>query len=236
MFIALAIIMLLASTFLFYLSATQAWAYWVAILVFVLAIYPLGMFCLMLWGSLITKVNDREQILNLITWRGDENVLDVGCGRGLMVVGAACRLTTGHATGVDIWAAKDQSQNSDAAPLQNAEIENVASRVTIQTADMRELPFATQSFDVVVSNWVVHNLDAIEERRNALAEMLRVLKPNGKILLTDIVNREEYLAEFQTLGCKHVELVIFSPLKDKLLKIVSFGSFAPSTIIAKPQG
>ena len=220
------------SAFSFYLSATEAWARWIAIPVFILALYPLGMFCLMLWSSLITKVKDRELILDLITWRGDENVLDVGCGRGLMMIGAARRLTTGHATGIDIWAAKDQSQNTDAAALQNAEIENVASRVTIQTADMRQLPFSNQSFDVVVSNWVVHNLDAIDDRRNALAEMLRILKPNGKILLTDIVNREEYLAAFKALGCKEVKLVVFSPLKDRLLKLVSFGSFAPSTIIA----
>ena len=224
--------MLLISTFLFYLSQTQAWAKWIAILVFILALYPLGMFCLMIWSSLITKIKDRERILNLITWRGDENVLDIGCGRGLMMIGAARRLTTGHATGIDIWAAKDQSQNTDVAALQNAEIEKIASRVSIQTADMRQLPFANQSFDVIVSNWVVHNLDAINDRQKALGEMLRVLKPNGKILLTDIVNREEYLAGFKAHGCKEVKLVVFSPLKDRLLTLVSFGSFAPSTIIA----
>ena len=234
-FITAAIGLLFTSAFFFYLSPVQNWAGWIAAPIFILALYPLGMFCLMLWSSLITKLKDRELILDLITWRGDENVLDVGCGRGLMVIGAARRLTTGHATGIDIWAAKDQSQNSEFAAMQNAKIEELASRVTIQTADMRELPFTNQSFDVVVSNWVVHNLDDINDRRKALVEMLRVLKPNGKILLTDIENREEYLAEFKSQGCKELKLVIFSPLKDKLLKIVSFGSFAPSTIIAKPH-
>ena len=232
MFITAAIIMLLISTFFFYLSTTQAWAKWVAILVFILALYPLGMFCLMIWGSLITKVKDREIILNLIKWRGDERVLDIGCGRGLMMVGAARRLTTGHATGIDIWAAKDQSQNSENAALQNAKIEGVENRVSIQTADMRQLPFADQSFDVAVSNWVVHNLDDIKDRQKTLGETLRVLKPSGKILLTDIVNREEYLAELKAQGCKEIKLFVFSPLKDKFLKLVSFGSFAPSTILA----
>ena len=232
MFIITAIMMLLISTFFLYVSATQEWARWVAIPIFVLALYPLGMFCLMIWGSLITKVKDRETILNLITWRGDERVLDIGCGRGLMMIGAARRLTTGHATGIDIWAAKDQSQNSENAALQNAKREGVKNRVSVQTADMRHLPFADQSFDVVVSNWVVHNLDDIKDRQKTLSETLRVLKPNGKILLTDIVNREEYLAELKTRGCKEIKLVVFAPLKDKLLKLVSFGSFAPSTIVA----
>ena len=234
-FIITTIILLLIGSIFLYFSDLHSWAEWLAIFTFVLALYPLGMFCLMIWGSLVTKVADRELILNLIKWNGDENVLDVGCGRGLMVIGAARRLTTGHATGVDIWAAKDQSQNSDTAALDNAKIEGVANRITIKTADMRHLPFTDHSFDVVMSNWVVHNLDAINDRHKALAEMHRVLKPEGKILLTDIENCQEYLGALGTLGYNEVKLVIFSPLKDRVLKLVSFGSFAPSTIIASQK-
>jgi cyclopropane fatty-acyl-phospholipid synthase-like methyltransferase len=43
--------------------------------------------------------------------RGDETVLDVGYGRGLHLIGAAKRLTTGKAPGVDIWQAEDLSGN-----------------------------------------------------------------------------------------------------------------------------
>src|SRR5207248_9652552 len=57
----------------------------------------------MLWDSKIGKVRERERLLDNVAWRGDERVLDVGCGRGLMLVGAAKRLTTGRAVGVDIW-------------------------------------------------------------------------------------------------------------------------------------
>jgi len=38
-------------------------------------------------------------------------VLDVGCGRGLLLIGAARRLTTGKAVGVDIWQAEDRVGN-----------------------------------------------------------------------------------------------------------------------------
>src|SRR3954447_9901081 len=42
----------------------------------------LGMGCYMLWGSKVGKLRDRERLLDLVPWRGDEAVLDVGCGRG----------------------------------------------------------------------------------------------------------------------------------------------------------
>src|SRR5438552_9399431 len=53
----------------------------------------------MLWGSLHGKRLVRDWMLRRIPWRGDERVLDVGCGRGLMMIGAAERLTTGRAVG-----------------------------------------------------------------------------------------------------------------------------------------
>jgi len=37
----------------------------------------------------VGKVRERERLLDTLTWRGDEQVLDLGCGRGLMLIGAA---------------------------------------------------------------------------------------------------------------------------------------------------
>ena len=208
-------------------------AAWLAPVLGIAALYPLGMFALMLWESLVVKIPGREAILDLVTWRGGEAVLDVGCGRGLMLVGAARRLTTGRAVGVDLWLARDQSSNAKAAPLENARIEGVADKVAVETADMRALPFADRSFDVVVSSWAVHNLGAEADRTHALAEMVRVLKPAGAILLTDIACRDEYLARLKALGAGEVRLVVGSPLKDLLLAAVSFGSYRPATIVAR---
>src|SRR5215208_5553655 len=53
--------------------------------------------------SKVGKYRECERLLDSIPWRGDEIVLDVGCGRGLLLVGAAKRLRTGRAVGVDIW-------------------------------------------------------------------------------------------------------------------------------------
>ena len=58
--------------------------------------------------SKVGKFLERDRLLDSILWRGDETVLDVGCGRGVLLVGAAKRLRTGRAVGVDIWQSKDQ--------------------------------------------------------------------------------------------------------------------------------
>jgi cyclopropane fatty-acyl-phospholipid synthase-like methyltransferase len=67
---------------------------------------------LLLWSSLVGKFRARDALLNAVPWRGDEQVLDVGCGHGLMLIGAAKRLSTGRATGIDIWQDVDQANNS----------------------------------------------------------------------------------------------------------------------------
>ena len=225
---------LLSASWLIYsfVADTRPWGIWVALLVLLAAVYALGMFGYMLWSSLVAKVVGREAILDQVAWTGQEIVLDVGCGRGLMLVGAARRLTTGMAVGVDIWSGRDQSANEQAAPLENARLEGVGDRVSVQTADMRTLPFPDRSFDVVVSSWAVHNLDTQSDRAKMLAEMMRVVRPGGTVLLNDIVNRDEYLRQFKQLGAGNVRLVVGSAALDTFRSLISFGSFQPATVVA----
>jgi len=89
---------------------------------------------LMLFGSRVLKVRLRERLLDAIPWRGDEQVLDVGCGRGLMLIGAAKRLTNGLAVGVDLWRAEDQSGNSPETTRANALAEATSTPRTIAAA------------------------------------------------------------------------------------------------------
>jgi arsenite methyltransferase len=156
------------------------------------SVYLPGMGALMVFESRIGKVRDRDAILNRLPWTGTETVLDVGCGRGLMLIGAALRLTTGRAIEIDLWRAEDQGMNSPEAMLANAAALGVADRVSVQTADMLALPFDGDSFDVILSAWAVHNLPDPDLRRAALAEMLRVLRPGGMLALTDIEGRDAY--------------------------------------------
>ena len=150
----------------------------------------------MVWSSKVGKVKERETLLDRVAWTGRERVLDVGCGRGLMLIGAAKRLTTGIATGVDIWQAEDLSGNRPEATLENAAREGVADRVRVETADMRKMPFPDGAFDVAVSNAAIHNLYAREDRSKAIREIARVLKPGGVAVISDIRHLGEYASTF----------------------------------------
>lgn len=161
---------------------------------------------IMVWSSRSTKFKVIERILDSISWRGDEHVLDVGCGRGSFLVAAAKRLRSGKATGVDIWRREDLSGNSAEATLSNAKAEGVANRVKIENADARKLPFGASSFDVVVSSLAVHNIDGAGERAKALREMARVLKPGGYLAILDIFHAGEYAKVLEQLGFNDIQL------------------------------
>ena len=148
----------------------------------------LAMALWMIWSSKVGKVRERERLLDTLGWRGDEQVLDVGCGRGLMLIGAARRLASGHATGIDLWRTEDLAGNAPEATLANAAAEGVRERVSLKTGDMCALPFGDASFDVILSQAAVHNVPEAAGRRRAVEEMARVLRPRGTILLADIRN------------------------------------------------
>ncbi|WP_328982403.1 methyltransferase domain-containing protein [Streptomyces mirabilis] len=117
--------------------------------------------------------------------KGDERLLDLGCGRGAVLIEAARRLPTGHAVGVDLWSGKDQSGNRPEVTLANAAAAGVADRVEVQTADMTALPFADASFDVVTSALAIHNIPSSEARYRAVDEAMRVLRPGGQLIVAD---------------------------------------------------
>jgi arsenite methyltransferase len=180
----------------------------VAVSLWNLGLWP-GLTCLaeaavMLWGSKVGKLRLRDRLLDAIPWRGDERVLDVGCGHGLLLLGAAKRLTTGKAIGVDLWQRQDQAGNSPEATWENARREGVAERIDIKDGDARQLPFADGSFDVVVSSWALHNIYDAEGRGQAVREVARVLKPGGRVLLIDIRHTADYARVLREAGLEEV--------------------------------
>jgi arsenite methyltransferase len=189
------------------------------------------MACWMLWDSKVGKIRERETLLDKLTWTGAEQVLDVGCGRGLLLIGAAKRLTSGMATGIDIWQAEDLSGNRPEATLQNAKLEGVADRVRVKSADMRELPFPDGAFDVVVSCSAIHNLYSAIEREKALVEIVRVLKPNGQMLIDDIRHHREYTRVLSAQGCSVSRVSSLVPAV--FLAVLTMGSLSPATLVVR---
>lgn len=160
---------------------------------------------MMIWSSRVAKLRVRDRILESIPWRGDEKVLDVGCGRGLMLIGAAKRLTTGKATGIDIWRTEDLSGNSADAAKENARTEEVLDRVRIENIDARKMPFPDNNFDVVLSSLAIHNIADHGDREKALGEMLRVLKPGGRLAIFDILHTGDYAKFLADHGAKDLK-------------------------------
>jgi arsenite methyltransferase len=157
------------------------------------------------WTTRRGKFAVWAELLDALALRGDERLLDVGCGRGAVLMLAAKRLPRGRAVGLDLWSRTDQSGNSEQATLRNAEREGVPDRIELHTGDMRKMPFSDQSFDVVTSSLAIHNIPEGAGREQALAEILRVLKPGGTALLADIRHAADYQRYFAARPGAEVE-------------------------------
>jgi SAM-dependent methyltransferase len=110
------------------------------------------------------------ELLDRLNLKGDERLLDIGCGRGAMLLMAAQRLPSGRPVGVDVWSTKDQSGNAEQVTRRNAALEGVAERVELHTADMCQLPFDSASFDVVVGSLAIHNVPGAGSARGRSAK------------------------------------------------------------------
>ncbi len=152
----------------------------------------------------VGKFRHRDFMLGMHAWRGDEQVLDVGCGRGLLLAGAAKRIAqlhgTGHATGIDIWSNTDMAANSALATQRNLELEGVLQLCTLVSKPAQEMPFADGSFDLVVSNLCLHNIYDRGTRQRAVAQIARVLKAGGVALISDYKLTRAYAQQLRELG------------------------------------
>jgi arsenite methyltransferase len=170
-------------------------------------IIPIGAILLILGTSMYYygikgKFTMRDYMLNKIAWKGNENVLDIGSGTGLLMNGAAKHLTTGKSTGIDIWRTEDLSDNTIENALKNAKLENVQDKIEIKTEDARKLSFENESFDVILSMFCIHNIEDKTEQEKACQEIARVLKPNGTALIGDYLPTHDYAQYFEKAGLK----------------------------------
>ena len=156
--------------------------------------------CLYLLYVKYGKFRHRDFILAFHTWRGDEQVLDVGCGRGLLLCGAAKRITTGHATGIDVWSNVDMGGNALTETQHNIDLEHLTDLCTLVSGGAQQMPFPDSHFDVILSNLCLHNIYDSATRHKALDEIVRVLKPGGQALLSDYKRTSEYAKHLRTAG------------------------------------
>ena len=84
--------------------------------------------------------------------------------------------------------------------LENAKREAVEHKVQVKEGDARALPFADSSFELVVSNFVVHEMKTREERKQMMREIARVLKPGGHVALVDLMFTQQCVFDLEEFG------------------------------------
>ena len=146
------------------------------------------------------KFLHRDRMLAQVLWTGNERVLDVGTGRGLLLIGAAKRLTDGRAVGIDIWSTKDLSGNAPERTQANIEMEGVRDKCELRSEDASQMSFPDGAFDVVVSNLCIHNIPKRAGRDQACREIARVLRPGGMAVISDYRLMKKYAAVFAGEG------------------------------------
>jgi ubiquinone/menaquinone biosynthesis C-methylase UbiE len=113
----------------------------------------------------------REHVVELAALEGDECLLDAGCGTGLTALHIAARYPGCIVHGIDL------SPKMIAVARRDAEKQGLA--VDFRVGSITDLPYLDASFDVAITNIMYHHLD-LREKRQAVAEIARVLKPGGR--------------------------------------------------------
>jgi len=179
---------------------TAIFAGWWALIPGFLAGYFTASGLLYLHTTTRGKLAAWHDILDALPLTGDERALDMGCGRGAVLIAVARRLPSGKATGADLWRSIDQSGNAPEVAQANAEAEGVADRIALDTADMTALPYPDGSFDLVVSSMAIHNIHPVAGRLTAVDEALRVLRPGGHLAIADISAAPAYAKHLTARG------------------------------------
>jgi ubiquinone/menaquinone biosynthesis C-methylase UbiE len=168
-----------------------------------------------------------RRTIDLAFLQPGEQALDVGCGTGTLALAVARRVgASGRVVGIDPSAQQIARARAKAA-RRHAPIE-------FQIAVIEQLPFPDQTFDVVFSTLMMHHLPA-PLKRQGLAEIARVLKPGGRLVIGDFVRKQDRtgrVARFHAGGSSVVQLA--SPLADSGFDAITTEALAPKRFSAFP--
>ena len=163
-------------------------------------------------GGIMEQVH--RVVLSHLDYDGEGKILEVGCGSGALTIRSALTWPKAKVIGVDHWGAV--YNYSKALCEKNAAREGVASRCVFQHGDAKQLDFPDESFDVVISNYVYHNVMGADMQK-LLLESLRVLKKGGVFALNDDMkpkmygDMEGFAQKLRDMGYEEVNLNLGCP-------------------------
>ncbi len=137
--------------------------------------------------------------------------LDVGCGSGALTITCAKRNPKATMVGCDIWSGSYKSEFSKKLCQDNAKAEGVEN-VRFEEGNAVNLPFADESFDLVTSNYVYHNIMG-QNKQKLLLETFRVLKKGGVFVIHDLMSKsrygdmDEFMEKLKKDGYQDVQLI-----------------------------
>ena len=144
--------------------------------------------------------------------------LDVGCGSGALTIACAKRNPNALMVGMDHWG-PEYKDYSKVLCERNAAAEEV-SNVRFEQGNAVKLDYPDESFDVVTSNYVYHNIAGIS-KQSLLKETLRVLKKGGTFAIHDLMSKPRYgdMRKFaEKLKAEGYEEVYLIDTTDKFFK------------------
>lgn len=153
-----------------------------------------------------------------------EVVVDLGSGGGIDCFLAAKKSgSTGHVIGVDMT-----SQMIERARM--SLVESEFNNVEFRLGEIEHLPIADNSADVIISNCVV-NLST--NKGQVFREAFRVLKPGGRLMISDIILTKELPAKVKESIASYVGCVGGAMLKDEYLEIIRQAGFSDVKIVSE---
>lgn len=135
-------------------------------------------------------------LLGYLSWDGNGSLLDIGCGSGALTILCAKTWPRARITGIDYWGrewnyAKEQCEK-------NAAAEQVTS-ITFCQGDAAHLPFADESFDAAISNFVFHEVRTQPDKSLVVREALRVVKKGGSFAFHDLFEQKQLYGDMDAL-------------------------------------
>ena len=135
----------------------------------------------------VPKINYIDWVIDSVQWRGDERVLDIGCGSGAYFTSIQKLQSEVRYYGLDF------SQGM---------LEKHPAQTNLTLGNAQALPFDTDSFDVIMANHMLYHVPDIDE---ALVEFKRILKPGGVIVAA--TNSQQNMPELQVLMRRAIVLL-----------------------------